>query len=38
MSVNEHQPHVLILPEDRANLQLANGFHLEVPWHRQRQM
>jgi hypothetical protein len=38
MSVNEHQPHVLVLPEDRANLQLANGFHLEVPWHRQRQM
>jgi len=38
MSVNEHQPHVLVLPEDRANIQLANGFHLEVPWHRQRQM
>ena len=38
MSVNKHQPHVLVLPEDHANRQLANGFHLEVPWHRQRQM
>ena len=38
MSVNKHQPHVLVLPEDRANLQMANGFHLEVPWQRQRQM
>jgi len=38
MSVNKHQPHVLVLPEDRANLQMADGFHGEVPWHRQRQM
>ncbi len=38
MSVNDHQPHVLVLPEDDANLQIANGFHLEVPWNRQRQM
>jgi hypothetical protein len=38
MSVNKHQPHVLVLPEDRANLQVANEFHREVPWHRQRQM
>lgn len=26
MSVNRHRPHVLVLPEDRANRQLANGF------------
>ena len=32
MSVNKYQPHVLVLPEDDANRQLANGFHLEVPW------
>ncbi len=38
MSVNKHQPHVLVLPEDRANLQLANGFHLQVPSDRRRQM
>ena len=38
MSVNDSLPHVLVLPEDRANLQLATGFHLQVPWHRQRQM
>jgi hypothetical protein len=38
MSVNEHQPHVFVLPEDRANLRMANGFQLEVPWRRQRQM
>ena len=26
MSVNRYQPHVLVLPEDDANRQLANGF------------
>lgn len=26
MAVNKHQPHVLILPEDDANRQIANGF------------
>ena len=26
MSLNNHQPHVLVLPEDEANRQLANGF------------
>ena len=26
MSVNKYQPHVLVLPEDDANRQLANGF------------
>jgi hypothetical protein len=38
MSVNKQQPHVFVLPEDDANSQLANGFHLQVPWDRQRQM
>jgi hypothetical protein len=28
MRVNREQPHVLVLPEDRANRQLANGFLL----------
>src|SRR5580704_12835839 len=38
MSVNKELPHVLLLPEDDANLRLATGFHLEVDWNRQRQM
>lgn len=38
MSVNRNRPHVLVLPEDDANSRLANGFHLEVDWTRQRQM
>jgi hypothetical protein len=29
MSVNRQQPHVLVLPEDDANRQLANGFLLD---------
>ena len=29
MSVNRHQPHVLVLPEDDANSRLANGFLLD---------
>ena len=29
MSVNRHVPHVLVLPEDDANRQLANGFQLD---------
>ena len=28
MSVNKHKPHILVLPEDDANSQLANGFLL----------
>ena len=36
--VNKDQLHVLVLPEDRANLQLATGFHGEVDARRQRQM
>lgn len=30
MSVNWYLPHLLIVPEDDANRQLANGFELEV--------
>ncbi|MGP8244552.1 MAG: hypothetical protein ACLQVN_08540 [Bryobacteraceae bacterium] len=29
MSVNRKRPHVFVLPEDDANRQLANGFHLD---------
>jgi len=29
MSVNRRQPHILVLPEDDANRQLANGFLLD---------
>ncbi len=38
MSVNKNNPHVLVLPEDDANRQLANGFHMEVSLIRHRQM
>jgi hypothetical protein len=38
MSVNKNLPHILVLPEDKANSQLANGFHLEIDLTRQRQM
>jgi|HubBroStandDraft_4_1064222.scaffolds.fasta_scaffold981346_2 hypothetical protein len=38
MSPNRHRPHVLVLPEDDANRELANGFHLQVDMARQRQM
>lgn len=38
MSVNKNRPHVLVLPEDDANRQLATGFHLEIDLTRQRQM
>ncbi len=38
MSVNRDRPHVLVLPEDDANRQVANGFHLQVDPTRQRQM
>jgi hypothetical protein len=38
MSVNKDRPHVFVLPEDDANLRIANGFHLEVAANRQRQM
>ncbi len=29
MSVNNHRPHVLVLPEDEANEELVNGFLLD---------
>ncbi len=38
MSVNKNQPHLYILPEDKADKNLANGFHLEVAPNHQRQM
>ena len=38
MSVNKHLPHVLVLPEDDANRQLANGFYLEIDRPRQMQV
>jgi hypothetical protein len=31
MSVNKYAPHVLVLPEDDANSQIANGFQLALP-------
>jgi hypothetical protein len=30
MSVNRYQPHVIVLPEDQANSQIANGFLLDL--------
>jgi hypothetical protein len=36
--VNKERPHILVLPEDGANSQLANGFLLGVDLNRQRQM
>lgn len=38
MSVNRYKPHVLVLPEDDANRQLADWFHLQVDGTRLRQM
>jgi hypothetical protein len=38
MSVNRDRPHVFVLPEDDANRQLANGFHLELDLIRQMQV
>lgn len=38
MSVNKHLPHVLVLPEDDANRQLANGFQLQIDPSRLRRM
>ena len=32
MSVNRYQSHVLVLPEDDANRQMANGFVLSLDW------
>lgn len=33
MSVNRYLPHILVVPEDDANRQLANGFVLEATTH-----
>ncbi|BAY21220.1 hypothetical protein NIES2100_09700 [Calothrix sp. NIES-2100] len=30
MSINKHKPHILVLPEDDANRQIANGFLLDI--------
>lgn len=30
MSVNKYHPHLYVLPEDEADRDLANGFHLEI--------
>jgi len=38
MSVNRERPHVFVLPEDDANLQLAIEFQAQVDLNRQRQM
>ena len=38
MAPNQEERHILVLPEDDANRQLANGFHLQVLRDRQRQM
>lgn len=38
MSVNKDRAHVIVLPEDDANRQLANGFHLHPLLIRPRQM
>jgi hypothetical protein len=38
MSVNKERKHIFVLPEDRANEQLANGFQQAVDSTRQRQM
>jgi len=38
MSANKDQPHVLVLPEDDANRQLALGFYVQIESNRQRRM
>ncbi len=38
MSANKYQPHVLVLPEDDANRQIANGFQLKTSKVRQMQV
>lgn len=36
MGANNFLPHVLVLPEDGANIDIANGFFLEIPFAKQR--
>ena len=38
MSCNKQLPHVLVIPEDDANRQIANGFHLDLDGPVQRKM
>ena len=38
MGVNKDLPHVFVLPEDKANGDIATGFQMEVPFDRYRQM
>lgn len=38
MSANNYKPHFLVIPEDYANVQLANGFKLGVTHQRQIQI
>jgi hypothetical protein len=38
MSVNRELPHVFVLPEDDANVRLANEFHKQLDINRLRQM
>jgi hypothetical protein len=38
LGVNNARPHIFVLPEDAANRDLANGFHLRVAWNKYRQM
>jgi hypothetical protein len=38
MSVNRELPHVLVLPEDDANRQIAIGFQLALDWSVQRRI
>jgi hypothetical protein len=38
MGVNKDRPHVFVLPEDDANRQIANGFHLQIMQVRQMQV
>lgn len=38
MSPNSYRPHIFVLPEEDANRQMANGFHLQVGATRQMQV
>lgn len=38
MSVNKYLPHVMVLAEDDANLEIANAFHLQIDRLRQMQL
>jgi hypothetical protein len=38
MSVNKYRPHILVLPEDEATRQMANGFYQNIPDQRYTQI